>query len=395
MVPRSNKTTTKLTTSLRTKPTATSATKPTKKSASESTRRRTPSRTSTRNPIDSPEPTALRNIERQASRRLPLVAVLVFPPLAVFETAVACEVFGLDRRDMGVPMYRVELCTPGAPMRLRSKPGGFDAYVEHDLQILRKADLIICPGWSNSFDTPIPEEVVRELRRAHRRGAWLASFCSGAHVLAGAGLLHNRRASTHWMHVKGLAVAHPTVQFDSDVLYVDDDSGIFTSAGTAAAIDLSLHIMRKRHGAEVANVIARRMVMPAHRTGGQAQYIASPAEFRAEPDHHGDPIAESQSWATAHLSKTITVEALARRAHMSARTYARRFRDSTGTTPLQWLLHQRVFEAQRLLESTGLPIERIADRVGLGSAANLRVHFGRVVGISPLQYRQTFHTGAA
>ncbi len=332
----------------------------------------------------------------RTTRRLPpLVAVLVFPPFPVFETAVACEVFGLDRSAMGVPRYRVALCTPGETGRVGSKPGGFDAFVDHDLTLLRKADLIICPGWSGSFRTPVGADVATELQRAHRRGAWLASFCSGAHVFASAGLLDDKRATTHWMHVAGLQAAHPRVCFDSDVLYVDDDSGIFTSAGTAAAIDLSLHIMRKRHGAEVANIIARRMVMPAHRTGGQAQYIVSPAEFRPSPADATDPIADSQTWAQSHLGRTITVEILARHAHMSTRTYARRFRDSTGTTPLQWLLHQRVFEAQRLLESTALPIERIAAQIGLGTAANLRIHFGRVVGVSPLQYRQTFHTGAA
>ena len=313
----------------------------------------------------------------------------------MFETAVASEVFGLDRVDMGVPSYRLVLCNPAAPILLATKDGGFSAYVEHDLRVLRRAEIIICPGWTQGFEVKVPSNVVDELRRAHKRGAWIASFCSGAHVLASTGLLDGRTAATHWMHAPALQQRHPLVRFDNEVLYVDDDSGLFTSAGTAAAIDLSLHMMRKRHGAEVANVIARRMVMPAHRMGGQAQFITNRPDLPTFTDPLADPLVDSLEWARKNLSTDIAVATLAKRAKMSPRTYARRFPELTGTTPLQWLLSQRVLDSQRLLERTGLSIERIANSVGLGTAANLRVHFGRIVGVSPAHYRRTFRTDVA
>ena len=323
--------------------------------------------------------------------RSPLVAVLVFPKISVFETAVASEVFGLDRTDMGVPKYELVLCCEGAPVSLPTKDGGFHAQIEHNLAVLRRADIVVCPGWTQGFDNDVPQSALDELRRAHKRGAWLVSFCSGAHVLASTGLLDGRRAATHWMHAVPLHDRHPEVVFDNEVLYVDDDSGIYTSAGTAAAIDLSLHIMRKRHGAEAANTIARRMVMPAHRTGGQAQFIDHRISVPGTPN----TVTDSMIWARKHLANELSVPVLAKRANMSTRTYARRFRDEAGTTPLQWILQQRILEAQRMLESTSMSVERVASAVGLGSASNLRIHFARGVGVSPLLYRQTFHTNAS
>ena len=316
------------------------------------------------------------------------VAVLVFEPVAVFETAVACEVFGLDRRDMGVPRYRFVVCTP-EPGPLRTKDGGFAMLVDRGLGALRRADTIICPAWY-SLDSEPPQSVLNALTTAHRRGARIVSFCSGAFVLAAAGLLDHRRAATHWMHAPALAERFPAIEVDPSVLYIDDGSGIFTSAGTAAAVDLCLHLVRLDHGAAVANVVARRMVMPPHREGGQAQYVEAPLAAAAD----SDPLRPTLDWAIAHLHEDLTVDRLARKARMSPRTFARRFRATTGTTPLQWLLNQRVITAQRLLEASDLAIEQVSDRCGFGSAATLRVHFGRVVGTTPHAYRRQFRRSA-
>jgi transcriptional regulator GlxA family with amidase domain len=227
--------------------------------------------------------------------------------------------------------------------------------------------------------------VGQALRRAHRRGARFASLCSGAYVLAAAGLLDGGRATTHWMYTEDFACRFPEIDVDPGVLYVGDGQ-VWTSAGTAAAIDLCRHFVRMDHGAEVANVVARRMVVPAHRDGGQAQFVQAPVPETCRDDD----LATTLDWAVEHLDQELEVEDLARRAKMSPRTFARRFKLATGTTPLQWLLTQRVVLAQRLLEGTDLPVEAVAGRCGFGSAATLRQHFARVVGTSPGAYRQTF-----
>jgi transcriptional regulator GlxA family with amidase domain len=312
------------------------------------------------------------------------VAALVFPPVSVFELAVVCEVFGIDRREMGVPSYDLRVCAVD-PSPLRTHGAGFTIDTPYGLETLTWADTIIVPGWPASTLVPPPEEACAALRRAHRRGARLASLCSGAFVLAAAGLLDGRRATTHWMYTTDLARKYPEVEIDPGVLYVGDGQ-VWTSAGTAAAIDLCLHFVRLDHGAEVANVVARRMVVPAHRDGGQAQYVQAPMPDRCTDDD----LASTLDWAIEHLDRELTVEDLARRARQAPRTFARRFKMATGTTPLQWLVTQRVILAQRLLESTELPIEVVAQRCGFGSAATLRQHFGRVVGTSPGAYRQTF-----
>jgi transcriptional regulator GlxA family with amidase domain len=232
-------------------------------------------------------------------------------------------------------------------------------------------------------------ELLAALRAAHERGARLVSFCSGAFVYAAAGLLDGRPATTHWMYADRLAERHPAVQIDKSVLYVDAGQ-ILTSAGTAAAIDLCLHLVRVDHGADLANGVARRMVVPPQRDGGQAQYVEAPVPACAG----GDPLVATLDWAVEHLDEQHTVETLARRAMMSPRTFARRFVAATGTTPLQWLLRQRVLLAQRLLETTDESIERIAHRAGFGSAAVLRTHFQRHVGTSPMGYRRAFHPGS-
>lgn len=309
------------------------------------------------------------------------VAVVVAHGLSPFEFAVACEVFGYDRSDLGVPWYRFLVCSPDtSPIETGM---GFSINVEHGLDVLDEADTIIVPA-SGREDAPSPE-IIAALQRAHARGARIMSVCTGAFVLAAAGLLDGRPATTHWAHAEAFARRFPEVQVDPGVLYVDDGD-ILTSAGTAASIDLCLHVVRCDFGAEIANAVARRMVVPPHRDGGQAQFVDEPV-----PDLPStDPFADTLVWMQEHLDEPLTVEDLARRAAMSGRTFARRFRATTGTTPHHWLLRQRVLLAQRLLETTDLPVELVADRVGMGTAANLRQHFQRIVQTSPLSYRRTF-----
>jgi transcriptional regulator GlxA family with amidase domain len=321
------------------------------------------------------------------SSRPQRITALVFAPVHAFELAVACEVFGVDRSAMGVPRFdfRVASVEPGELPTIH----GFTMNTRHGLEAVRRADLVILPGWPRSLDEVPDEAALEALRVAYRRGARVASFCSGAFVLAAAGLLDGRLAATHWMYTDELSRRYPDVEVDPHVLYLGDGQ-VFTSAGTAAAIDLSLHLVRLDHGAEVANVVARRMIVPPHRQGCQAQYVETPLpEVPATDD-----LAATLDWAVGHLDQPITVADLADRTRMSPRTFARHFRETLGTTPLQWLVVQRVLLAQRLLETTELPIDVVAQRSGFGTAANLRLHVGRRLGLSPSDYRETFRRTA-
>ena len=307
------------------------------------------------------------------------VVSLVGERVAMFELAVPCEVFGLDRSYLHDPWYEHVVCTahPGP----KDADNGVRILVEHGLEALDDADTVVIPGWD---DSGYPDEVLDALRRADARGARLLSVCTGAFLLAAAGLLDGKRATTHWMQAERLATEFPSVCVDPKVLYVEEGR-IMTSAGTAAGIDLCLHVLRLDLGADVANAVARRMVVPPHRDGGQAQFVQAPV-----PCCDDDPITEVLVWAQEHLDEPLSVEQLARRANQSPRTFARRFRAATGTTPLQWLLGQRILLAQRLLETTDDAVELIATRCGFGSAATLRLHFQRVVAASPLAYRRAF-----
>ena len=317
-----------------------------------------------------------------------MVAALVTDGVAPFELAVICEVFGLKRPEIMDPWpYELIIVSPSGP-RVRTNQC-FSIDGARPLRALDKADTIIVPAWTGHSHHP-PDEMIRALRRAHGRGARLMSVCSGAFALAHAGLLDGLRATTHWMHTQELACTFPDVDVDPDVLYVDEGQ-ILTSAGTAAGIDLCLHVTRLDHGVEFANAVARRMVVPPHRDGGQAQFVVTPVEV----DDGGDPLAATLDWALEHLNEPLTVEILARRALMSPRTFARRFRAVTGTTPLQWLLRQRILESQRLLETSDLPVEVIAQRCGFGSASVLRTHFKRMLDTAPLTYRRTFREVAS
>jgi transcriptional regulator GlxA family with amidase domain len=310
------------------------------------------------------------------------VAIVAFDGISVFEMAVGCEVFGIDRSDMNLPNYELRVC--GAdPAPLRTK-AGFLIQPAHDLRALDGARTVIVPAWRNVDEEP-PAHLVEAVRAAHKRGARIASFCSGAFVLAAAGLLDGRRATTHWMYAADFARRHPNVELDPSVLYVDSGHGVHTSAGTAAAVDLCLHLVRLDHGAHVANMFARRMVVPPHRDGGQAQYVEAPVPLSTD-----DRLAETLDWALANLDRALTVDALAEHASMSPRTFARRFLAATGSTPLRWLVLQRVARTQRLLETTELSVEQIAARCGFGSPATLRAHFSQQVGTSPTGYRLAF-----
>ncbi len=310
------------------------------------------------------------------------VVTLVGPNVSMFELSVPCEVFGLDRSDLVDPWYRhrVAAATPGS----HTSPEGVVIETPYGLQELDEADTIVIPA--RSFPGEPPAEVLDALRAAAARGARLLSMCTGAFVLAAAGVLDGKRATTHWMWAAELARAYPEVHVDPKVLYVDAGN-VMTSAGTAAGIDLMLHVVRLDHGAEVANAVARRMVVPPHRDGGQAQFVDLPM-----PEQHGDdePLAGVLGWMLEHVGEDLTVEQLARRARTSPRTFARRFRAVTGTTPHQWLLSQRVLLAQRLLETTDEPVELVAHRAGFASAAGLRQHFTRAVSASPQAYRRAF-----
>jgi transcriptional regulator GlxA family with amidase domain len=310
------------------------------------------------------------------------VALLVDDGFSPLEFSVACEVFGFDRSDLGVPWYRLRIC--GAHPGPISAGVPFQVVAPHGLEGLRTADTVVVPPINHS-EPPMSEAVLDELRRAHQRGARLVSLCTGAFVLAAAGVLDGKLATTHWRHSQRLAAQYPRVRVDRDVLYVDEGD-VLTSAGSAASMDLCLHIVRCDFGAEIANRLARRCVVAPHRDGGQAQFVEEPFTAVAA----GDPFADTLSWAQEHLDEPMAVEDLARRSAMSPRSFARRFRAATGTSPHRWLISQRVLLAQRLLEATDLSIDEVAWRCGLGTSANLRLHFSSLVRSSPAAYRRAF-----
>ncbi|GGU53388.1 helix-turn-helix domain-containing protein [Streptomyces lavendofoliae] len=310
------------------------------------------------------------------------VTTVVLDGVHPFELGVVCEVFGLDRSDDGLPVHDFAVVSAEGS-RLRTH-AGFTLEVEQGLDRLADADLIVVPAGGNYVGRPYPEPLLTALRDAVVRGARVLSVCTGAFVLGAAGLLDGRRCTTHWRHADELARRHPLARVEPDVLYVDAGP-VVTSAGTAAGIDACLHLVRQAYGHEVANTIARRMVVPPHRDGGQAQYIDRPL-----PRTRCDTVGDVLDWMERHLDREITVEQLAVRAHMSPRTFARRFQQETGTTPYRWLLRQRVLLAQELLEATDDTVDAIASRSGFGNAAALRHHFLRTLGTTPNAYRRTF-----
>ncbi|WP_410814662.1 GlxA family transcriptional regulator [Micromonospora sp. 067-2] len=313
------------------------------------------------------------------------VAVLALDQVAAFELGVLAEVFGTDRTADGFPGYRFHVCSPdGASVRTSS---GFHLTPHADLGPVEDADLVAIPAHAQADAVPGP--VLDALRRADARGAHLFSVCSGAFVLGAAGLLDGRECTTHWRHVDELQSRYPQARVRCNSLYVQDGR-LLTSAGTAAGIDACLHLVRQEHGSATATRLARRMVVPPHRDGGQSQYVEAPIP-RAPEAPTLEPVLE---WLMGHLDRTVTVEELAARAGMAPRTFARRFRAETGTTPHDWLTNQRVLLARRLLEETPLSVEAVADQAGFGDAAALRHHFSRRVGATPHGYRTTFRDRA-
>jgi len=312
------------------------------------------------------------------------VAVVVAAPVPAFELGIVSEIFGLRRLDRTLPSYRYAVCAE----RIAPLPSstGFTVAPTHDLRRLASADLIVVTGAAPPIPAPTPA-LIAALRRAAARGATVAAVCTGAFVLAEAGLLDGRRATTHWGYADRLARQHPAVTVEPDRIYVVDGP-VATSAGASAAIDLCLHLIRQAHGAAVANRVARELVVPAHRSGGQSQFTPLPVgeERRAGSDGFGALL----DWAAAHLDDDLSVEALAQRAAMSPRTFARRFAEATGSTPAAWVRDQRLRRAEEMLEGGGATVSAVARRCGLGSADTLRRHLQRARGVTPEQYRTAF-----
>lgn len=309
------------------------------------------------------------------------VAVIVSDGAAAFELGVLCEVFGTDRTADGFPGYRFDVCSSdGKPVRTKS---GFEIAPAADLTPVETADLVAVPA--HSPGSLVSPDVLDALRRADARGAYVMSVCSGAFVLGEAGLLDGRNCTTHWRHVDELQAHFPKARVHCDSLYVQDGN-ILTSAGTAAGIDAALHLVRQVHGSALATKLARRMVVPPHRDGGQRQYIEAPLPKTPE----APTLEPVLTWLLTHLDQPVTVDELAARAHMAPRTFARRFRAETGTTPHDWLTNQRVLLARQLLEDTDLSVEAIATRTGFGDTATMRHHFIKRVGATPQAYRTTF-----
>ncbi|SEQ41037.1 helix-turn-helix domain-containing protein [Microlunatus flavus] len=310
------------------------------------------------------------------------VAVPVLDGMPLFEIGVAGEVFGMPRPDLLLRPYRVQVCAAGR-RPVRTQGAAITLTADADFDEVRRAETVVVPALP-SFDAAVPPELVDALQDAARRGARIASVCTGAFALAAAGLLDGRRATTHWMYAAALAEQYPAVEVDPAVLYVVDGS-VATSAGTAAGLDLCLELLRHDHGTAVAAEVARRLIVPPHREGGQAQYVSTPL-----PDLPGSAIGPLLDWARSRLDRALTLRLLAQQAGVTTRTLSRRFAAEVGMPPLQWLTAERVRRARQLLESTTLPVEQVAEQCGLGTAANLRIHFARQTGVSPSAYRAAF-----
>lgn len=313
------------------------------------------------------------------------VAVLAFEGVSLFHLSVPGIVFGVSPAPSGLPPYAVRYCAP-TPGRIRCDQG-MEIEVPGGLDAMNEADIVIVPAW-NHPENIAPAVLTDALRQAHARGAHVVGLCLGAFVLGDAGLLDGRRATTHWASRELFAQRFPLAHFLPDVLYVDD-ANVVTSAGTVAAIDCCLNLVRQRHGADVANRVARLLVTPPHRQGGQAQYIEQPVPVLASENR----LPGVLEWARQHLSQPLSLDALADIARMSRRTFTRRFREATGTTVVKWLAAERIARAQQLLETTDWSIERIATEVGFGSALSLRQHFASQLHTSPSAYRRLFCDG--
>ena len=312
----------------------------------------------------------------------PRAVVLAYDGLCTFEFGVAVEIFGLPRPEMGDDWYQFAVASVDDG-ELRAT-GGIRILADGDLGLLETADLVVVPGW-RGLDEPVPEALCQALRAAHARGCQLLSICSGVFVLAASGLLDGRKATTHWRYTQALKTRYPAITVVEDVLY-QDEGDILTSAGSAAGIDLCLHVVRRNYGMEVANRVARRLVIPPHRDGSQTQQLSRPVAQLRESQRLGQLF----DYLHQHLAVSHTVESLALRVGMSQRTFLRRFEDATGTTPARWLLTARLQRAKDYLENSRLSIDNIAEQTGFGQSATLRHHFRQQFALSPAQYRKQF-----
>ncbi|MBE4853778.1 transcriptional regulator FtrA [Enterobacter sp. I4] len=312
----------------------------------------------------------------------PRAVVLAYDGLCTFEFGVAVEIFGLPRPEMGEAWYRFAVA--GVDEGELRATGGIRMLADGDLRLLETADLIVVPGW-RGMDEPVPEALRQALREAHGRGCRLLSICSGVFVLAASGLLNGRKATTHWRYTEALKTRYPAITVVEDVLY-QDEGDILTSAGSAAGIDLCLHVVRRDYGIEAANRVARRLVIPPHRDGSQTQQLSRPVAQLRESQRLGQLF----DYLHQHLAVGHTVESLSRRVGMSQRTFLRRFQDATGTTPARWLLNARLQRARDYLENSRLGIDAIAEQTGFGQGATLRHHFRQQYALSPAQYRKQF-----
>ncbi|HYD78245.1 MAG TPA: helix-turn-helix domain-containing protein [Paucimonas sp.] len=314
------------------------------------------------------------------------IVIVAFDGISPFHLSVPCLVFGENRSDLGIPDFKVLVCA--AEKGALRTSAGFGIAARHGLSALRRADMVIVPSWHDDC-RPAPPPLLDALRQARRRGARLVGLCLGAFVLAEAGLLDGKTATTHWYRADELARRYPAVRVDRDVLYVDADE-VVTSAGVAAGLDCCLHLLRQSCGAEAANRVARRLVIAPHRQGGQAQFIEQPLPVSGS----GDRLAKILEWAARHPDQPHSIDTLARRAAMSRRSFTRHFRQATGTTVVQWLLNQRLARAQRMLETGEQTIEVVAQKAGFGSALSLRQHFRAAFNTSPSAYRKLFRQRA-
>ena len=310
-----------------------------------------------------------------------LVAALAYDRLCTFEFGCTVEIFALERTELGVPWYEFAVCAVEAgPIRAM---GGIAVLAPYALELLDRADTIVIPGWRDADELP-PAALLDKIRQAHERGARLCSICSGVFILAAAGVLDGKRATTHWRYAERLAQRYPAISVEADALYVDEGN-LITSAGSAAGLDMLLHLVRRDHGARIGNKVAQRLVTAPHREGGQAQFVPRPMA----KDEAGR-LAGLMDWLRAHPALPHTIASMAQRALMSPRTLQRQFQDATGMGPVGWLIRERVAIARELLESPATPLAQVAELAGFGSEESLRRHFRRIVATSPGAYRQRF-----
>jgi AraC family transcriptional activator FtrA len=310
-----------------------------------------------------------------------LVAALAYDGLCTFEFGCTAELFALPRPELGVPWYRFEVCAAERePIRAA---GGIRVLVGNTLRLLDRADTIVIPGWRDADELP-PPSILRRIRAAHVRGARLCSICSGVFVLAAAGVLAGKRVTTHWRYAAKLAQRYPELNVEANALYIDEGQ-ILTSAGSAAGLDMLLHLVRRDYGPRIANLVAQRLVIPPHREGGQAQYLPRPL-----PSDERGRLSKLMDWVRAHPARLHTIGALARRASMSPRTLQRHFRETVGLAPGEWVVRERIAMAKDLLQTSGTPLLRVAEQVGFRSQESFRRHFRRITGTSPTAYRKQF-----